>query len=482
MFRKTSLLILCSSLFILGSFAQSSTSWTVDYDTANVFSSPRFTDLNNDGIKDMVVGAGVESVQSSNGVLAIDGNNGELIWKIASRTQVYTSALFQDITDDGVDDVFIGGRAAVYFAINGATGEIIWEFFKGTDAESRKAGFLNFFGAQFIEDQDGDGFEDLLVTNGGDYIAAPQDRSRSTARLMILSAATGKILNKVAVSDGRESYYAPHVFYKKNKPVILFGTGGETIEGAFYELPLKSLTKNSMKKVRTVLSDTSKGFILNSVVADLNMDGQADIINARMNAIVSAVDGKTGSVIWEQAFKNKECYVTPSLGMFNQDDVPDVFTIIATGTFPMYSEFEIVVMDGVNGDFLYREVTGFNQFSPAISADLNEDGVEEVIYIENKLADPSTFQLENQVRVIDVKNKQTYMLGDVRSGISMASSPAILDVDNDGNFELFVISATLPMSPEVQPKSSIQRIDLNKSVDQISWPGYLGQNENGSFE
>lgn len=477
-----------ATFFILTSFmfntlsAQEETAWQVSIDTANIFSSPRFCDLNNDGVKDLVVGAGVESVPSANGVIAVDGKTGEILWTVPSRTQVYTSALFQDISGDGVKDVFIGGRAAVYFAINGATGEIIWEFFKGSDADSRKAGFLNFFGTQFIEDQDGDGYEDLLVTNGGDYIAAPEDRSRSTANLMILSAANGKILHKASVPDGKESYYAPHVYCKKNKPTVVFGTGGETIEGALYELPLKSLLKDNMKKVKTVLQDTVKGFILNSVLADLNSDGQSDVINARMSAVVSAVDGKTGDLLWEQHFDGRECYVTPSLGMFNNDSVPDVFTIIASGTFPMYTSFELVVIDGSTGEFIYKEVTGFNQFSPCIALDLNDDNIDEVLYIENKLADPATFKIENQVRVVDVKNGTSYLLGSSRPGLSMASAPTVLDVESDGKFELFVISATLPTGPDVQPVSTIERIDLNVNLMQITWPGYLGAKENGLLE
>ena len=49
------------------------------------------------------------------------------LWHIPTQTQTYTSALFQDVTGDGTDDVFIGGRAASFFAINGRTGEVIWE-------------------------------------------------------------------------------------------------------------------------------------------------------------------------------------------------------------------------------------------------------------------------------------------------------------------------------------------------------------------
>ena len=157
----------------------------------------------------------------------------------------------------------------------------------------------------------------------------------------------------------------------------------------------------------------------------MNDDGQIDIINARMSAVISAIDGETGKGIWEQNFGIKECYVTPSLGFFNGDDIPDVFTIIATGTFPMYSEFELIVLDGKTGEYIYRENNGFNQFSPAISIDLNNDQIDEIVYIQNSLEDPATFSVSNQLRVFDVKNGKHYMLGEKQQGMSMASAPTI---------------------------------------------------------
>lgn len=478
---KSITILFLISLCVFQSFCQEG-AWRIEIDTTNIFSSPRFCDLNKDGVQDLVIGGGVESVASANGILAIDGTNGSIIWKIPARTQIYTSALFQDITGDGVEDVFIGGRAATYYAIDGAKGEIIWEFFGGTENESRKAGYLNFFGTQFIDDQDGDGFDDLLVTNGGDYVAAPDDHSRASARLMIMSSATGKILNYAWVPDHKESYYAPHIMMVKNKPYVVFGTGGETIEGALWRVPLKSLQKNSMRKAQVITQDTSKGFILNSVVTDLNGDGQGDVLSAGMNATISAIDGKKRKVLWEKHFEERECYVTPSLGYFNADKTPDLFTIVATGTFPMYSSFELIVINGKDGSIIYREVTGFNQFSPCIAADLNNDGIDEIVYVQNELTDPKSFQINNRLRVVDLKNNTSSYLGPERPGMSMASTPTIVDLEGDGQYEIIVATVSMAMGEGEQPSSLIERVNIDYKPNSITWPGYLGPNENGNLE
>ena len=476
---QTNTLVTFTLFLFLHSFVWSQDAqWRFQIDSANVLSSPRCADLNQDGIKDIIFGAGLEGVASRNGVVAIDGKTGEKLWSVSARTQIYTSALFQDIDGDRVPDVFIGGRAASYYAISGATGDIIWEFWKGSSSESRKAGFLNFFGVQWAPDADNDGFNDLLVTNGGDYLATSKETSRPTARLMLISSKTGEIIQSVRMPEKRESYYAPHIVTDKKRSKVIFGTGGETIDGSLWSIPYKSLAKGKLKKTKHILQDTDKGFILNSVLTDLNEDGTMDVLNARMNAILTAVDGKSGQLLWEHQFPGKECYVTPSLGYFVGDTTPDFFTIIATGTFPQYTSFELIVIDGATGEIAWRNISGMNQFSPAASADLNNDGVDEIVYLENSLIDPKTYSMENRVKVIDLKNDTSYFIGPSRPGLSMASAPCLVDLDNNGTIELVVVTSSIPTEDKAQ-LSLVERINLDKKIETITWPGYLGPLENG---
>ncbi|NRA10854.1 MAG: FG-GAP repeat protein, partial [Crocinitomicaceae bacterium] len=83
--------------------------WRVRLDSAAIFSSTRFADLNRDGVLDVIIGAGSETHELTSGVVAVDGKTGDILWKISAPTQIYTSALVQDINNDSIPDIFIGG-------------------------------------------------------------------------------------------------------------------------------------------------------------------------------------------------------------------------------------------------------------------------------------------------------------------------------------------------------------------------------------
>lgn len=455
--------------------------WNYKMDSAAVFSSPRFADLTNDGVLDVVIGAGNENFAIQNGVVAVDGASGKVLWKYSTRSQIYTSAMFQDINQDQVPDVFIAGRNAQLYAIDGKTGQLIWQFWPGTYREARAANFHNFYMTQFVEDQNKDGIRDLLVSNGGDAYILPNDTVRPRGKVMLICSVTGKTIAQDELPHHRETYYAPHIRYKKGKkkPMVIYASGGETIDGKLWQVPLKKLRKGNIKKSKVLIEDTVKGFIVNSVLADLNHDGVNDIINTRLNSVLSAVDGKSGEVIWEQLFPGYECYVAPTVGYFVGDETPDIFITIAKGAYPNYESFDQLVIDGNTGEISSRTSNGTFQFASAIAADLNGDGLDEIIYNENKM-DIETYATTNQFRVMDIHNGTSEFIGERRIGTCFSSTPSLVDVDNDGKLELvFAYSNSLNSEDEY---SIIECIKTDYEVQNISFPGYLGKSENGWFE
>lgn len=455
--------------------------WSYKIDSASVFSSPRFIDLTDDGVLDVVIGAGTENYAIQHGVVALDGKTGEIIWKFASRSQIYTSALFQDVNNDGCPDVFIAGRNAQLYAIDGKTGKLIWQFWSGTYKEARAANFHNFYMTQFLEDQNKDGIRDLLVSNGGDAYILPNDKNRPRGKIMIICGATGKIIAQDELPHHRETYYAPHIHFNKGakKPMVVYASGGETISGNLWEVSLKHLRKGRLKKSKAILEDTVKGFIVNSILADLNADGFTDIINTRLNSILTAVDGKTGKTLWEHLFPGYECYVAPTVGYFVGDNTPDVFITIAQGSYPNYVSFDQLIIDGNTGEIVSRSSNGTFQFASGLAADINGDGWDEIIYNEN-LMDKETYATSNQFRVIDVHNGTSGFIGERRIGTCFSSTPGIVDLDGDGKLELvFAYSNSLN---DDQEYSVIECIKTEYSAKNISFPGYLGKNENGFFE
>ncbi|MEQ8807866.1 MAG: hypothetical protein RIE59_02260, partial [Imperialibacter sp.] len=155
-------------------------SWTKRLPGIGTFSSPRVADLNGDGIKDIILGAGREEFKAcDSAVFALDGRTGDMLWNVSAIDQVFGSASLKDITGDGVMDIFINGRSAELQAVNGKTGEVIWHFNDPDLAKERKQKqWFNFYNPQFVPDQNGDGVEDILISNGGDVMAEPYDPNR----------------------------------------------------------------------------------------------------------------------------------------------------------------------------------------------------------------------------------------------------------------------------------------------------------------
>ena len=233
--------------------------WQQFTDSIPTLSSPRASDLNADGIMDIVIGGGTDSTFSYNGVMAYNGVDGGLLWRRSSRDEIFGSAIFQDINNDSIKDVFISGRAAQLLAIDGSNGSLIWEYFP-SNLNPSDSGLYNFYNPQFIDDIDGDNYQDILVSNGGDHSAPDWQTNRPPGHLMIISSLTGDLIVKSVVPDSAETYCSPLVVDVKNTgdKWILYGTGGENIGGHFYAVQLSDLIQADISGSTILASDTNK--------------------------------------------------------------------------------------------------------------------------------------------------------------------------------------------------------------------------------
>src|SRR3989337_4069958 len=118
-------------------------------------------------------------------------------------------------------------------AINGKSGEVIWRFDKTTDNQKWYA----CYNAQLIKDQNKDGLEDILISNGGNVCAAPHDtKKRPPGKLLIISAKDGKLIAEASMPDKFETYMSVSAISTADSTDynIIFGTGGETVGGHLY--------------------------------------------------------------------------------------------------------------------------------------------------------------------------------------------------------------------------------------------------------
>lgn len=474
---------------------QSQVIWTKDIPVIGSQSSPRTTDLNNDGILDVVIGAGKNEFQHSDmGILAFDGRTGEILWKQQASDQVYGSAAFYDVTGDKIEDIFIGGRSPQLKAINGSSGVLLWEFShdKYKNDPIMQYARYNFNNSVIVPDQDKDGLNDVLTINGGNAVAEPYSEvNRFPAVLMILSSKTGEIITADTMPDGKESYMTPLIFSQpgSSELLIVFGTGGETISGKLYISTLSQFVSGSLSTAKAIAVEEGHGFIAPPTLADISGDGHLDIIAISHGSKTIALDGKDHHMIWSKAFPGTECSNSFAAGFFTGDDVPDFFTFISKGQWPNSTGSVQVMIDGKDGKVAYMDSMGCTGFSSPVVYDLTGDGRDEAIISINDFdcsggstaAAPRTMQ--NKLVAIDFAKKTVNMIDQAQGFKNIFSTPWIGDLDGDGYLDIihcqYFHHSDLLSFLGMRMKRIDTPIKLKKKV---VWGAYLGSNGNGVFE
>jgi outer membrane protein assembly factor BamB len=467
--------------------------WVQEIPDIGSSSSPRAIDLNGDGVLDIVMGgSGREFSSIEYGVIALDGHNGQLIWSVPARNQVFGSPLFKDLNKDGVPDVIIGGRTAILYAINGKSGELIWEYLPTTDSLDivNDPSILNFYNPQFIPDQDGDGIEDILIAYGGFIKAAPTDPNRPSGSLMIISTQDGTTLAKVEMPDGRETYMSPlvHDFEGDGKPSVLFGSGGETFNGHLYKTSLQNIIDEDLSEVKVLADGRGKGFIAPPVLADVTGDGVMDIIANSVNGKVLCIDGDTNELLWEADLGSEfEGYTTPAPGHFNDDITPDFFVSYGHGIWPNIDFAYQVILDGRNGSVLSADTAGTFQYASPLTFDFNEDGNDDALVIINKKEEEVTGLTTmgifvNEMIVYDPHNQAKFRFHEKKAGSNLGSTPLLTDLDGDGYLDIIYSYMNDPVNFYSFKSIQIERIETKIKLDQpVKWGEYMGPDYDGTY-
>lgn len=478
------LLFIILLLFSVNTFSQKQ-SWAKRFQGIGTFSSPRITNLNNDNIGDIVIGAGRKELQpNDSAVIAIDGKTGDLLWKVSAKDQIFGSATFKDITNDGIDDVFINGRAAELIAINGKSGEVIWRFDK---TKFKNEAWFNFYNPQFIPDQNNDGQEDLLVSNGGDIRVEPYDPNRRPGALVIFDATNGDIISKAPMPDGKEIYMSvavlPHdsMHYKN----VIFGTGGGTIGGSLFVTSIADIRSEDLSQAVKLASSPNKGFVGPAAWVDINEDGIHDIVANAVDGRLLAFDGKTHDSIWKVNVPGTEAYSSVSVGNFTDDAVPDFFVSYAQGVWPKLDWSKQVMVNGSDGRIKFQDSLGFYQMSSPVVVDLNGDHKDEVLLPINYTV-RDKFNLKyfyNNLMAIEFTEKVATELDLHNEGHNISSTPWVGDLDNNGFLDIVYVHGTNIKQTYTFDGLQINRIDILFPIEgEIKWGSYMGSSYNGVYD
>lgn len=457
-------------------------------------SSPRTEDLNKDGVLDIVMGAGKNEFEESDmGIIAFDGKTGNTLWTQHSVDQVFGSATFCDVNGDHVKDIFIGGRSPQLKALDGKTGTLIWEYKaeKYKDHPILQYARFNFNNSVIVPDQNNDGIDDLLTINGGNALADPyQTKNRYPGVLMLLDSKTGNVIAADTMPDGKESYLTPLCFLQpgSNAKHILFGTGGETLDGNLYVSTLDDLKAGKLSSAKVIATEKGHGFIAPATLADINKDGMLDIMSISHGSKAVAIDGKDYHTIWTRSFPGTECSNSFAVGYFTDDDVPDFFTFTSKGQWPNSTGSVQVMLNGVNGNVEYTDSIGCTGYSSPVVYDLNHDGRDEVLLSVNEFdcsvgyASKPPKEMLNKLISINFEDKKIFTIDQAKNFKNVFSTPWIGDMDHDGYLDIiyceyYHYGELLSFLGMV-----IKRIDTPiKMKKDVAWGAFLGSAGNGIF-
>jgi outer membrane protein assembly factor BamB len=474
---------------------KTSIKWSKDFPMIGSQSSPRTCDLNGDGVLDIVMGAGRNEYQfSKQGIIAIDGKTGDPLWEQEATDQVYGSATFLDINDDSVKDVFIGGRSPHFRALDGKTGKVLWEYkYEQYQNDSiLQYARYNFNNSVLVPDQNGDGLDDLLTSNGGNSKANPaSETNRFPGILILFDSKTGGIIAADSMPDGKETYMSPVAFMQpgEKEPTIVFGSGGETISGNLFLGKLSDLLNNKLVNSKIIATEQGHGFIAPASVVDLNKDGLFDVVSISHKSTIFAVNGKNGKPLWERNIPDTESSNSMAVGNFTNDDIPDLFTFVSEGEWPNSTGCVQVMLDGKNGNIVYTEEMGCTGFSSPAVYDLNDDGIDEAIISVNDydcargFTSETLFTIKHKLVAIDFNKNEVFPINQSEGFKNIFSTPWIGDLDNDGfldiiNCQYFSRGGLLTFLG-----MNIQRIDTHIKIDEpVQWGGYMGSNGDGVFK
>jgi outer membrane protein assembly factor BamB len=443
------------------------TVWESFLSGPGTFASPRTWDLNQDGIKDIVIGDG-NDIDSIGNLTALNGIDGTILWHVSRGGELYASAQFLKVNGDNYYDVIIGGRVANLFCVDGLTGDLIWEF-DTTQSSPGGEGWLQFYEPQTVNDITGDGLRDLIVINGGDPTALSGQQIRKPGHLLLLDASSGTVLHQAVMPDSAESYSSLALIEGSgpDQTYIYFGSGGETVAGSLWRATLTQLLNDDITAADELITDNFKGFIAPPVLADLTSDNVLDIVGASFGGMISLVNGATLDVEWSFYDPGLETYGVPAIGDFNGDGQLDVACSLNHGIWTQYDFAVQLMLNGANGSTLRSDSIGLQIISP-LAYDIDGDGKDEVIMSYNIFPD-STGAGEVGQAIINYETGIQTMFANP-GNTNVASTPCLDDLDSDGDLELIEIHS---QDPNLGFVVKVWNTGF-QVIDPLRWTAYRG--------
>jgi outer membrane protein assembly factor BamB len=453
-------------------------------------SSPSLTDLDEDGIADIVFGTGVDRTRPtgramqfsgepaiSGEVVAVSGKTNRILWKVANPRDAFTTPRFARLNRDTVPDVIMGGREGVLSAYDGKTGVLLWRRF-GEDVVRTPFPYY-FLTPALIGDVNGDGVTDLVDAYGGNDTRLPKD-PRDPGYLMVISGIDGLALRVVMVPDSAETYASPVVYGRRDgTDWVVFGTGGETHGGAEYRAPVASLLDGTFPlRVERLAPPGRKGVIAPPTIVELTGDDEPDLVVSTFDGRLMAIDGASGRPIWQHADTTEETYHSAAVVRLDAQRL-GLFVSRGIGAFPKYVGTVHRLYDAADGRVLYEYRDPNYPGGAPLAIDLTGDGVDEPVFFSVRFPAAQG----GRIHVLHVSTR-TLRTHDVAT--NLWSTPAIADPRGSGRLEMIATSWLASAEGGTRERPGLQwqllRLDLSAPAPRApTWAGYMGTYTDGRY-
>ncbi|HET9986814.1 MAG TPA: hypothetical protein VFQ38_24775 [Longimicrobiales bacterium] len=412
-------------------------------------------------------------------VLAVSGATNRILWKVPHPGEAYTTPRFADLNRDGVPDVVMGGREGAFVAYSGVDGKTIWRL---DPARLAKTSFpYNVFTPALIRDANGDGVPDLVAAYGGNDTKLPK-QPRDPAFLVVVSGADGAVLAEHQTPDGKETYCSPVAYRRPDGAEwVIFGTGGETDGGAAYRAPVASLLDGTFEKrvERLVPPGATRGVIAPATVVELTGDADPDIVISAFDGRLITLDGATGKALWERKVDGEEAYHGAAVVRIARGGRLGLFVSRGIGAFPRYVGSAHRLYDAADGRLLYEYKDPNYPAGAPLAVDLTGDGIDEPFFFSMRF--PSAQGARIHILYLPTRRLIAH---DVPN--NLASTPVIADPRGTGTLELSAPSWSLAQTSEAPDwhdlKSELLRLDLSAKTPAFrAWAGYMGTAADGQY-
>ena len=128
--------------------------------------------------------------------------------------------------------------------------------------------------------------------------------------------------------------------------------------------------------------------------------------------------------LWEVPIPSTESYSSVALGYFNADKTPDVFVSYGTGVWPKLDWSVQMMVNGATGTVEYMDSLGFYQNTTPVVADINGDGMDEILMSLNIQEVDELYRkyFYTTLIIIEFKSNETVQVAHKLEGNNLSST------------------------------------------------------------